>query len=59
MTTLQMRIAISGWTINNPQTIQMTWSGLVSTAASRVAFIGSLLRIMETYGFNGVDVRWE
>uniref|UniRef100_A0A093XDC7 chitinase n=1 Tax=Talaromyces marneffei PM1 TaxID=1077442 RepID=A0A093XDC7_TALMA len=35
------------------------FSDMVSNAANRRAFIGSLQNFMQTYGFNGVDIDWE
>ena len=32
---------------------------MASTAANRMSFINKLMKFMDTYGFDGVDLDWE
>ncbi|KAF2024262.1 glycoside hydrolase [Setomelanomma holmii] len=57
---LQTWIAIGGWSFNDPGTATYSaYSDMVSTQANRAAFINSLIKFMDTYGFQGADIDWE
>jgi len=49
---------IGGWTFNDPPT-QNIFSNMVASTANTNAFIKSILSVMETYAFDGIDVDWE
>ena len=57
--TLQTWVAVGGWAFNDPGPTERAFSKMVSTAANRAKFISSLLRFIELYGFQGVDIDWE
>jgi GH18 family chitinase len=50
---------LGGWTFNNPGTTSGIFSGLVGSAANTNTFIASALSVLESYGFDGIDVDWE
>ncbi|EMD61573.1 carbohydrate-binding module family 18 protein [Bipolaris sorokiniana ND90Pr] len=53
-------IAIGGWSFNDPGTpTYNAYTDMVSTEANRRAFIQSLIKFMDTYGFQGADIDWE
>lgn len=48
------------WSFNDPGTkTYNAYSDMVSTQGNRAAFISSLIRFMDTYGFQGADIDWE
>jgi len=51
---IKVILSIGGW--NFPSNY---YSRMVSTAASRAAFIKSCLDTMQKYGFDGIDIDWE
>jgi len=57
---LKTWIAVGGYGFSdNATATHTTWSDMASTAKNRAAFIQSLTRYMETYGFTGADLDWE
>ncbi|KAF8961088.1 hypothetical protein BDZ97DRAFT_2077079 [Flammula alnicola] len=55
---LKVFLSIGGWSFNDPPT-QFIFSSLVASDANTQTFIVSALQILETYGFDGIDVDWE
>jgi chitinase len=47
------------WSFNDEGPTYNAYSNMVSTRADRAAFISSLIRFMDTYGFQGADIDWE
>ncbi|KAH0437120.1 glycosyl hydrolase family 18 [Colletotrichum camelliae] len=56
---LEIWVSVGGWSFNDPGKYQQAFSTMSSTAANRKKFIGNLIRFMETYGFDGMDMDWE
>ncbi|KPM42249.1 hypothetical protein AK830_g4355 [Neonectria ditissima] len=57
---LRAVVALGGWTFNDNNTIwQPVFSDLSSTKAKRAIFISELVKFMDRYGFDGVDIDWE
>ncbi|RSL86747.1 hypothetical protein CDV31_016357 [Fusarium ambrosium] len=57
---LRAVVALGGWTFNDNHTIwQPVFSDLSSTGAKRAAFVSELVKFMDRYGFDGVDIDWE
>ncbi|KAF9465227.1 hypothetical protein BDZ94DRAFT_1307367 [Collybia nuda] len=55
---LKVFLSIGGWKFNDPPS-QNIFSNLVGSAESTNTFIASALNILQTYGFDGIDVDWE
>lgn len=52
-------IAVGGWTFNDPGPTATTFSDIAASTEAQDAFISSLIRMMNTYGFDGLDLDWE
>lgn len=55
---LRVHIAIGGWTFNDPPT-QHRFSDMASTVENREKFVNSLLKYIDKYALDGVDIDWE
>ncbi|KAK0560437.1 hypothetical protein OC861_006279 [Tilletia horrida] len=55
---LKVFLSVGGWTFNDPPTSHI-FSNLVASAANTNTFINSALTVMQTYGFDGLDIDWE
>ncbi|KZT42303.1 hypothetical protein SISSUDRAFT_1058666 [Sistotremastrum suecicum HHB10207 ss-3] len=55
---LRVFLSIGGWEFNNGAS-QEVFSTLVRSEASTKVFIASALEILETYGFDGIDIDWQ
>tara|TARA_R110002003_G_scaffold562_8_gene20470 strand:- start:6407 stop:6778 length:372 start_codon:yes stop_codon:yes gene_type:complete len=56
---LQIWIAIGGWTFSDSdQATAKTFSILSASKVRQQAFAKSLISMMSTYGFDGVDIDW-
>ncbi|KAJ7064104.1 hypothetical protein C8F01DRAFT_1229630 [Mycena amicta] len=56
--TLKVFLSIGGWTFNDPPTSNI-FSNLAASSSNTNTFTSSLLKVFETYGFDGVDIDWE
>ncbi|KAI8648702.1 Chitinase [Fusarium keratoplasticum] len=56
---LKVLIAIGGWTFNDPGPTATTFSDIARSDSAQKAFIKSLVSMMSTYDFDGVDLDWE
>ncbi|KAJ7826386.1 hypothetical protein B0H14DRAFT_2817404 [Mycena olivaceomarginata] len=54
---LKVFLTIGGWNFNNPRTSSI-FSTLVASMANINTFISSALVVLETYGFDGIDIDW-
>ena len=56
---LQTWISIGGWSMNDPdQPTAATFSTLAGSTSAQSKFFASVLSLLETYGFDGVDLDW-
>ncbi|RYP19213.1 hypothetical protein DL767_009698 [Monosporascus sp. MG133] len=55
---LRINIAIGGWAFNDPPT-STYFSDMASTDESRQKFVKSVVRYLQMYGLDGVDIDWE
>ncbi|KAK2739878.1 Killer toxin subunits alpha/beta 4 [Colletotrichum kahawae] len=56
---LKVLIAIGGWTFNDPGPTATTFSDIARSESAQKAFFKSLISMMSTYDFDGVDLDWE
>lgn len=56
---LKVFLAIGGWTFNDPGPTATTFSDIARSEANQRVFISSLVSLMNTYNFDGVDIDWE
>lgn len=56
---LETWISVGGWSFTDPGPTQTAFSEMTSTFGNRQKFIRGLIKFMETYGFDGVDLDWE
>ncbi|CAO2656569.1 Nn.00g053720.m01.CDS01 [Neocucurbitaria sp. VM-36] len=59
---LKTWIAVGGWSFNDPTNIPNTrtaFSNMVASSQGRQTFIASLVQLLQTYNFDGVDLDWE
>ena len=56
---LQTWISVGGWSFTDPGPTQTAFSEMTSTSGNRQKFISCLIKFMDTYGFDGVDLDWE
>lgn len=56
---LKVLIAIGGWTFNDPGPTATTFSDIARSDSAQKAFIKSLVSMMSTYDFDGIDLDWE
>ncbi|KAH7321500.1 family 18 glycosyl hydrolase [Rhexocercosporidium sp. MPI-PUGE-AT-0058] len=52
-------ISVGGWSFTDPGPTRTAFSTMSSTSANRKAYIDGLIKFMNTYGFDGVDLDWE
>ncbi|KAJ4313602.1 hypothetical protein N0V94_006872 [Neodidymelliopsis sp. IMI 364377] len=55
----QKWVGIGGWEFSDAGVTRHTWSEMASTKSNRSAFIASLLRFLDKWNFQGVDIDWE
>lgn len=52
-------LAIGGWTFNDAdQPTHMIFSDIAASTGKQDAFFASLVSVMQTYGFDGIDIDW-
>ncbi|KAF2275570.1 glycoside hydrolase, partial [Westerdykella ornata] len=57
---IEIWVAVGGWSFNDPwMPTAKTFSEIVSSVANQDLFISSAIRMMNTYGFDGIDIDWE
>ncbi|RYP74296.1 hypothetical protein DL771_003117 [Monosporascus sp. 5C6A] len=56
---LEIWVAVGGWAFNDPGPTATTFSDLAASTEAQDAFIDSLIRMMNTFGLDGVNIDWE
>lgn len=56
---LQTWISVGGWSFTDPGPTQQAFSKMTSSSGNRQTFISGLLKFMNQYGFDGIDLDWE
>jgi chitinase len=56
---IQIWIAVGGWTFNDPgEPTAETFGKIAASQSKQEKFIDSLLKLMNTFGFDGIDIDW-
>ncbi|KAL4723086.1 hypothetical protein ACLX1H_010327 [Fusarium chlamydosporum] len=56
---IKIWVALGGWAFNDPGPTQSTFSDLAASSEHTNTFLESLSKMMDKYGFDGVDIDWE
>ncbi|KAI0112108.1 chitinase [Nemania sp. FL0031] len=56
---IEIWVAVGGWAFNDPGPNQLTFSEIAASKENTDKFISSLIKMMNTYGFDGIDIDWE
>lgn len=56
---LKVLIAVGGWTFNDPGPTATTFSDIARDEAAQRKFIDSVIKFIQTYNFDGIDLDWE
>lgn len=56
---LRTYIAVGGWTFNDPGPTRTTFSDIASSTANIDKFAKSVIKFLQKYDFDGVDIDWE
>lgn len=56
---IQTWISVGGWSFTDPGPTQHAFSIMTSSQSNRKTFIDGVIKFMNTYGFDGVDLDWE
>lgn len=55
---IEIWVAVGGWAFNDPGATQWVFSDMAASQEKTNAFIDSLIKMMNKYGFEGVDIDW-
>lgn len=56
---LQLYLSIGGWTFSDNHTVtQPVFGNIARSPTNRQTFANNLLRFLDYYGFDGVDMDW-
>lgn len=56
---LKVFIAVGGWTFNDPGPTARVFSDIISDSSKSDKFITSVVKFLNTYDFDGIDLDWE
>lgn len=56
---IKIWVAIGGWAFNDPGPTQTTFSDMAASDANMEKFLSSLAKMINKYGFDGIDIDWE
>ncbi|KAH7122764.1 hypothetical protein B0J11DRAFT_551302 [Dendryphion nanum] len=56
---LQVILSLGGWTFSDPGPTRDAWTKMASTSERRQIFVDSVVKTLETYGLDGIDLDWE
>jgi chitinase len=57
---LEIFVSIGGWTFSDNHTAtQPVFGNIARSSANRQTFANNVLKFLDTYGYDGVDVDWE
>lgn len=55
---LETWVSVGGWSMNDPGSMNRTFSELAADVDAQDAFAASIIAFMDEYGFDGVDIDW-
>lgn len=55
---IKIWIAVGGWAFNDPGPTQTTFSDMAASTSATKSFIDSLIKMMNKYDFDGIDIDW-
>lgn len=55
---IRIWVAVGGWAFNDPGPTQTTFSDIAASSSATKAFINSAIKMMNKYGFDGIDIDW-
>ncbi|KAL8826184.1 MAG: hypothetical protein Q9191_003962 [Dirinaria sp. TL-2023a] len=56
---LEAWVSVGGWSFTDPGPTQNAFTTMASSSANRQSFITGLIKFMNQYGFDGIDLDWE
>lgn len=56
---IKIWVAVGGWAFNDPGPTQTTFSDIAASEANIEKFLNSLVKMMNKYDFDGIDIDWE
>lgn len=55
---IKIWIAVGGWAFNDPGPTASIFSDLTASESKQEVFFDSLVKMMNTFGFDGIDIDW-
>ncbi|KAH7196366.1 glycoside hydrolase superfamily [Fusarium flagelliforme] len=56
---LRVRIALGAWTFSDPGPAAINFRDITTSTQAQDPFVSSLMKMMNTHGFDGLDLDWE
>ncbi|KAF3491741.1 chitinase [Arthroderma uncinatum] len=56
---IKIWIAVGGWAFNDPGPTASIFSDLAASESKQEVFFDSVVKFMNTFGFDGIDIDWE
>ncbi|KAM5484998.1 putative chitinase [Microsporum audouinii] len=56
---IKIWVAVGGWAFNDPGATASIFSDLAASESKQEIFFNSVVKMMNTFGFDGIDIDWE